>query len=60
MCAAATDETPGIAATVDLAAIKLGYWSNRERNPTGVVPIGPVVDFTAPHNRERFSAQAAE
>jgi putative glutathione S-transferase len=50
----------GIAETVDLAAIKLGYWSNRERNPTGIVPVGPAVDFTAPHNRARFSAKAAE
>jgi putative glutathione S-transferase len=53
-------QTPGIAETVDLAAIKLGYWSNRERNPAGVVPIGPIVDFTAPHDRERLSARAAE
>ena len=50
----------GIAETVDLAAIKLGYWSNRERNPTGIVPVGPIVDFTAPHERARISAQAAE
>jgi len=53
-------QQPGIAATVDLAAIKAGYWSNRERNPTGVVPIGPLVDFTAPHGRDRLSAKAAE
>lgn len=50
----------GIAETVDLAAIKAGYWSNRERNPTGIVPVGPVVDFTVPHNRARLSAKAAE
>jgi len=50
----------GIAATVDLAAIKLGYWSNRERNPTGIVPVGPLVDFSAPHARDRLSARAAE
>jgi len=50
----------GIAETVDLAAIKAGYWSNRERNPTGIVPLGPKVDFTAPHNRARLSAKAAE
>ena len=50
----------GIAATVDLAAIKQGYWSNRERNPTGIVPVGPLVDFSAPHGREHLSARAAE
>ena len=50
----------GIAETVDIAAIKLGYWSNRERNPTGIVPLGPAIDFTAPHDRARLSAKAAE
>ena len=44
----------------DLAAIKAGYWSNRERNPTGIVPLGPRVDFAAPHDRGRLSAKAAE
>jgi putative glutathione S-transferase len=53
-------QMPGIAATVDLAAIKLGYWGNRERNPTGIVPVGPIVDFTAPHGRAPLSARAAE
>jgi len=23
-------------------------------NPTGIVPIGPLIDFTAPHDRNRF------
>ena len=50
----------GIAETVDLAAIKMGYWSNRERNPTGIVPLGPAIDLAAPHNRARLSAKAAE
>lgn len=50
----------GIAETVDLPAIKLGYWGNRERNPTGIVAIGPIIDFAAPHDRARLSAKAAE
>jgi putative glutathione S-transferase len=50
-------QMPGIAETVDLAAIKLGYWSNRERNPSGIIPLGPKVDFSAPHGRERIAAR---
>jgi len=23
-------------------------------NPTGIVPVGPQLDFTAPHDRARF------
>jgi putative glutathione S-transferase len=53
-------QMPGIAATVDLPAIKMGYWSNRERNPTGIVPVGPRVDFSAPHGRDRLNVKAAE
>jgi putative glutathione S-transferase len=53
-------QMPGIAAAVDLAAIKEGYWTNPERTPACIVPIGPIVDFTAPHNRARLSAKAAE
>ncbi|MCW5773585.1 MAG: glutathione S-transferase family protein [Rhodospirillaceae bacterium] len=53
-------QMPGIAETADLPAIKLGYWNNPERNPTRIVPIGPIVDFSAPHGRDRLSAKAAE
>ena len=46
---------PGIAATVDLAQIKRHYYgSQRWVNPTGIVPVGPSVDLTAPHGRERL------
>jgi glutathionyl-hydroquinone reductase len=48
---------PGIAATVDLNHIKHGYYRRRpDRNPTGLVPLGPAVDFSAPHDRGRFDA----
>jgi len=47
---------PGVAATVDLTHIKHGYYRKRpDRNPVGLVPLGPALDFTAPHDRERFS-----
>jgi len=48
---------PGIADTVDFGHIKRGYYeSQRQVNPTGVVPLGPQIDFDAPHGRDRLSA----
>lgn len=43
---------PGIAATVRLDEIKQHYYaSHRTINPSGIVPLGPALDFTAPHGR---------
>jgi glutathionyl-hydroquinone reductase len=48
-------QVPGIAETVSLDHIKRHYYgSHRNVNPTGIVPIGPVLDFTQPHDRGRF------
>ncbi|MBV2144041.1 glutathione S-transferase family protein [Falsochrobactrum sp. TDYN1] len=48
-------QVSGIAATVNLEHIKGHYYrSHKTINPTGVVPLGPKVDFTAPHDRSRF------
>jgi glutathionyl-hydroquinone reductase len=48
-------QVPGIAETVNFDHIKRHYYgSHRHVNPTGIVPIGPVLDFTAPHDRGRF------
>jgi putative glutathione S-transferase len=48
---------PGVAGTVHLDHIKFHYYaSHRAVNPTGIVPKGPLVDFTAPHGRERLKA----
>ena len=45
-------QRPGIAETVDLDVYKRGYYSMSERrNPLGIVPVGPVIDFTEPHCR---------
>jgi putative glutathione S-transferase len=45
-------QMPGIAETVDLEIYKQGYYSPSPlRNPLGIVPKGPVVDFTVPHGR---------
>ena len=46
-------QQPSIAKTVNLEHIKKHYYQSHETiNPSRVVPKGPVVDFTAPHNRK--------
>jgi putative glutathione S-transferase len=48
-------QVPGVADTVSLAQIKRHYYfSQRRVNPTGIVPVGPQLDFAAPHDRARF------
>ncbi len=48
-------QQPGIAALVNMDHIKRHYYgSQRHVNPTGIVPLGPQLDFTAPHDRGRF------
>lgn len=43
---------PGVADTVDFGIYKRGYFSPSPlRNPHGIVPKGPVIDFTEPHGR---------
>jgi glutathionyl-hydroquinone reductase len=49
-------QQPGIAETVNLDDIKRHYYiTHTEINPTQIVPIGPALDFTAPHGRDRLS-----
>lgn len=48
-----TIATGTIATTVDISHIKSHYYgSHRTINPTGIIPLGPELDFTAAHNRE--------
>jgi putative glutathione S-transferase len=48
-------QVPGVAETVNLEHIKKHYYGTQVRvNPTRIVPIGPALDFTAPHDRDRF------
>jgi len=52
-------QAPGIADTLDIDLIKRGYYANqRHVNPTGIVPVGPDIDYTAPHDRDRFARAA--
>jgi putative glutathione S-transferase len=48
-------QVPGVAGTVNIDHIKRHYFgSHRQINPYGIVPLGPALDFTAPHDRARF------
>ncbi len=48
-------QVPGVAQTVDLGQIKRHYYfSQRTVNPTGIVPVGPQLDFAAKHDRGRL------
>lgn len=45
-------QVPGVAGTVNLDQIKRHYYtSHPELNPRGLIPRGPVIDFTAPTRR---------
>jgi putative glutathione S-transferase len=49
---------PGIAETVDFTHIKNHYYgSHKTINPTGIVPKGPMQDFSAGHDRQRLSGK---
>jgi putative glutathione S-transferase len=48
-------QVPGVAATLDLDHIKRHYFlSHTQLNPSRIVPLGPVLDFSGPHDRARF------
>ena len=46
---------PGIAETVNIDQIKRHYYgSHKGINPTGIIPVGPALDFNRAHDRGRF------
>ncbi|AMN49158.1 glutathione S-transferase family protein [Psychrobacter sp. P2G3] len=46
----------GIAETVNMDHIKGHYYTSHANiNPTGIVPVGPYIDFNTPHGREQLS-----
>lgn len=48
-------QQPGIAPTVDMPYIKEHYYrSHTSINPTGIVPIGPEIDYSQAHDRARL------
>ncbi len=52
-------QVPGVAGTVDMRHIKWHYYgSHKTINPSGIVPLGPDVDYTAAHDRDRFGPRS--
>ena len=52
---------PGVAQTVDFTHIKGHYYaSHRTINPTGIIPKGPALDFTRPHDRTRLTGKGIQ
>ncbi len=49
----------GVGETVNMDHIKRHYYTSHESiNPTRIVPRGPIIDFAAPHDRDRFRRAA--
>jgi glutathionyl-hydroquinone reductase len=49
-------QQPGVAETIDMEHIKKHYYGSHESiNPTRIVPRGPILDLTGPHDRGRLS-----
>ena len=52
-------QQPGVAETCNLLHIKNHYYqSHKTINPTGIVPVGPVIDLDTPHGREKIRQAA--
>ena len=50
-------QMPGISETVNLEHIKRHYYeSHGTVNPSGIVPLGPELDYDAPHDRQKLVA----
>ena len=48
-------QVQGVAPTVNMKHIKAHYYgSHKTINPTGIIPVGPEIDYSAPHDRDRF------
>jgi len=46
-------QVPGVASTVNFQHIKTHYYASHPGiNPTGIVPLGPELDFTTAHGRD--------
>ncbi|OAY83876.1 Glutathionyl-hydroquinone reductase YqjG [Ananas comosus] len=49
-------QIPGMSATVNMEHIKKHYYgSHPSINPYGIIPAGPNIDYSSPHDRERFT-----
>ncbi|KAI0496610.1 hypothetical protein KFK09_022930 [Dendrobium nobile] len=49
-------QIPGISSTVNMEHIRKSYYgSHPSLNSYGIIPIGPSIDYSTPHDRERFN-----
>ncbi|QJP17149.1 glutathione S-transferase family protein [Starkeya sp. ORNL1] len=52
-------QVPGVKETVNFTHIKRHYYESHVTiNPTGIVPVGPVLDLDAPHGRDTLAKAA--
>ncbi|OMP11442.1 hypothetical protein CCACVL1_00518 [Corchorus capsularis] len=50
-------QVPGMSSTVNMQHIKgHDYGSHPTLNPFGIIPAGPNIDHSSPHDRARFSS----
>ncbi|ONK81595.1 uncharacterized protein A4U43_C01F30930 [Asparagus officinalis] len=50
-------QIPGLSSTVKMDHIKKHYYGSHPHiNPYGTIPVGSSVDFSSPHDRERFGS----
>ncbi|MEX0838997.1 MAG: glutathione S-transferase family protein [Parvibaculum sp.] len=48
---------PDVAATVDFDHIKRHYYgSHKTINPSGIIPVGPILDLDEPHEKKRAAS----
>lgn len=49
-------QLPGIAETVNIDYNKAHYYGSHDTvNPHLIIPVGPAIDFSTPHNREKLA-----
>lgn len=48
-------QVEAIGSTVDFDHCKSSYFGSQlNKNPHGIIPVGPGIDYSAPHDRDRF------
>ncbi|XP_057970472.1 uncharacterized protein LOC131159513 isoform X2 [Malania oleifera] len=48
-------QVPGMSSTINMEHIRKHYYgSHPSINPFGIIPHGPNIDFSSPHDRDRF------
>lgn len=49
-------QTKGVGSSVHMEHIKKHYYGSHPTiNPFGIIPLGPNIDYSSPHDRDRFS-----